>query len=87
MQEFLGKRDDLELQGVQAHLIGHLQTNKVKYIIDKVSMIHSVDSLSLASEIEKQAAKHNLTMKVLAKKAMLWLSKLTCVQAAALLRI
>lgn len=43
---------------VRWHLIGHLQTNKVKYIIDKVSMIHSVDSLHLAQEIDKRAAQH-----------------------------
>lgn len=41
---------------VRWHLIGHLQTNKVKYIADKVSMIHSLDSLRLAEEIEKRAA-------------------------------
>ena len=47
------------------HFIGTLQKNKVKYIIDKVSMIHSVDSLSLAAEIEKQAAKHGIVMDIL----------------------
>ena len=41
--------------GVKWHFIGHLQTNKVKYIIDKVELIHSVDSLKLAQEINKQA--------------------------------
>ncbi|MBQ1251953.1 MAG: YggS family pyridoxal phosphate-dependent enzyme [Firmicutes bacterium] len=41
---------------VRWHLIGHLQTNKVKYIVDKVHMIHSLDSLKLAEEIEKRAA-------------------------------
>ena len=50
---------------VRWHLIGHLQTNKVKYIIDKVSMIHSVDSLHLAKEINKRAAQHDLTMDIL----------------------
>ena len=50
---------------VKWHFIGHLQTNKVKYIIDKVSMIHSLDSISLAQEIEKQAAKHGIVMDVL----------------------
>lgn len=65
VQELLEKYDNLDKENMEIHFIGHLQTNKVKYIIDKVSMIHSVDSLSLASEIEKQAAKHNLTMKVL----------------------
>ena len=39
------------------HMIGHLQRNKVKYIIDKVDLIHSVDSLRLAETIEKEAAK------------------------------
>ena len=47
VQELCGKYDDIE--NVNWHLIGHLQTNKVKYIIDKVSLIHSVDSLALAS--------------------------------------
>ncbi len=65
VQEFLEKYDRLDKEKMEIHFIGHLQTNKVKYIIDKVSMIHSVDSVSLAQEIEKQAAKHNLTMKVL----------------------
>ncbi len=47
------------------HLIGHLQTNKVKYVIDKVCLIHSVDSIKLMDEIERQAQKHNLVMDVL----------------------
>ena len=46
-------------------MIGHLQTNKVKYLPGKVCMIHSVDKMSLAEEIEKQAAKHDLVMDVL----------------------
>lgn len=46
-------------------MIGHLQTNKVKYIIDKVDLIHSVDSFKLAETIEKEAAKHNLTANIL----------------------
>ena len=50
---------------VRWHLIGHLQTNKVKYIIDKVYMIHSVDSIKLMDEIDKQAKKHNLIMNIL----------------------
>lgn len=40
---------------VKWHLIGHLQTNKVKYVIDKVCLIHSVDSIKLMDEIERQA--------------------------------
>lgn len=50
---------------VKWHLIGHLQTNKVKYVIDKVCMIHSVDSIKLMDEIERQAQKHNLVMDIL----------------------
>ncbi len=50
---------------VRWHLIGHLQTNKVKYIMDKVVMIHSVDSLKLAQEIDKRAAAAGRTMDVL----------------------
>ena len=47
------------------HLIGNLQTNKVKYIIDKVEMIHSLDSIKLAEEIDRQSKKHNKIMDVL----------------------
>ena len=43
------------------HLIGHLQRNKVKYIIGRVCMIHSVDSLRLAQEIQKEADKHQVS--------------------------
>ena len=46
-------------------MIGHLQRNKVKYVIDKACMIHSVDSLRLAQEISKEAVKHALVMPVL----------------------
>ena len=65
VQELLEKYDALDKEKLEIHFIGHLQTNKVKYIIDKVSMIHSVDSPELAAEIEKQAAKRGLTMRVL----------------------
>ncbi len=58
--EALGQREDLRW-----HFIGTLQTNKVKYIIDKVAMIHSVDSLKLAAEIDRQAKKRNLVMDIL----------------------
>ncbi len=47
------------------HLIGHLQTNKVKYVIDKVCLIHSVDSIKLMDEIERQAEKHGTDMDIL----------------------
>lgn len=63
VQELLSKYD--ALIPVHKHFIGHLQTNKVKDIIDKVEMIESVDSLKLAEEISKQALKKNITMDVL----------------------
>lgn len=63
VQEIVDKYDDVK--PVRWHLIGHLQRNKVKYIIDKVSMIHSVDSLKLAKEIDKRAKQHDLTMDIL----------------------
>lgn len=63
VQEIMDKFE--HVKPVRWHLIGHLQTNKVKYIIDKVSMIHSVDSLRLAQEINKRAQQHNLTMDIL----------------------
>ncbi|MCH5210485.1 MAG: YggS family pyridoxal phosphate-dependent enzyme [Oscillospiraceae bacterium] len=53
------------VEPVKWHLIGHLQTNKVKYIIDKVCLIHSVDSIKLMDEIERQAAKHDINMDIL----------------------
>lgn len=65
VQEFLGKKDALKLQGVEKHLIGHLQSNKVRKIITEVDMIQSVDSVSLAQEIERQAEKNNMTANVL----------------------
>ena len=55
VQEIMEKYE--YVKPVRWHLIGHLQKNKVKYIIDKVSLIHSVDSFGLAEEINKQAAK------------------------------
>ena len=63
VQEIMDKFD--HVKPVRWHLIGHLQTNKVKYIIDKVSMIHSVDSLKLAQEINKRAEQHGLDMDIL----------------------
>jgi PLP dependent protein len=64
VQEITRKYDDVK-EGVRWHLIGHLQTNKVKYIIDKVDLIHSVDSLKLAEEISRRAAKIGKTAEVL----------------------
>lgn len=63
VQEIMNKYD--RVKPVRWHLIGHLQTNKVKYIIDKVAMIHSVDSLKLAEEIDKRASQHGVTMDIL----------------------
>lgn len=67
VQELLSKYDELRRDLLNIHFIGRLQTNKVKYIIDKVCLIHSVDSLSLAREIDRQACKHSLKMNILAE--------------------
>lgn len=64
VQELMNKYADVK-SGVRWHLIGRLQTNKVKYIADKVSMIHSVDSLKLAREIDRQCAKLGKVMDIL----------------------
>ncbi|MBE6030995.1 MAG: YggS family pyridoxal phosphate-dependent enzyme [Clostridiales bacterium] len=63
VQEIMDKFDSVK--PVRWHMIGHLQTNKVKYIIDKVSMIHSVDSMRLAEEIDRRAGQHGITMDIL----------------------
>ncbi len=64
VQELADKYEELP-KDIRWHMIGHLQRNKVKYIIDKVELIHSVDSLRLAETIEKEAAKHNITANIL----------------------
>ncbi len=64
VQELCDKYENIS-RPVNWHLIGHLQTNKVKYIVDKACLIHSVDSIHLAEEIEKQAAKKNLVVNIL----------------------
>ena len=64
VQEIMDKHPQLP-EDIQWHMIGDLQRNKVKYIVDKVSMIHSVDSLRLAQTIEQEAAKHNVCVPVL----------------------
>lgn len=64
VQEILDKYDKLP-NDVRWHMIGHLQRNKVKYIVDKVYMIHSVDSLRLAEEISKEAVKKQVEVKIL----------------------
>lgn len=65
VQELVSKYPLLDMNGKSAHIIGHLQTNKVKYIIDKVDMIESVDNLKLAGEINRQAEKISRVMDVL----------------------
>lgn len=57
VQELLEKYDKLDRDKMSVHFIGTLQTNKVKYIVDKVDLIHSVNSIKLAREIDKQSAK------------------------------
>ena len=64
VQEIVEKYEALP-KDIHWHMIGHLQRNKVKYIIDKVDLIHSVDSVRLAETIEKEAAKHDLTANIL----------------------
>ncbi|HBC30399.1 MAG TPA: YggS family pyridoxal phosphate-dependent enzyme [Clostridiales bacterium] len=65
VQELIKKYDELKDIDIKWHMIGHLQKNKVKYILDKTVLIHSVESLSLAEEINKRAEKNNLTANVL----------------------
>ncbi len=62
VQEFLDKYQDpiLEKIPVEWHFIGHLQSNKVRFIIDKVSLVHGIDRLSTAEELSKRAVQHNL---------------------------
>ncbi len=64
VQEIMDKYPQLP-SDIQWHMIGHLQRNKVKYIVDKVKMIHSVDSLRLAETIEQEALKHQVRVPVL----------------------
>lgn len=64
VQEIMDKIDKLP-SDIRWHMIGHLQTNKVKYIVGKVFLIHSVDSLHLAEAISKEAVKQNTTVNIL----------------------
>ena len=64
VQEIRDKYEALP-KDIEWHMIGHLQTNKVKYIVDKVKLIHSVDSLRLAETIEREAEKHGKTVDIL----------------------
>mgnify|MGYP001443791936 FL=1 len=68
VQELLNKANIIEEKSdknIKWHMIGHLQTNKVKYIVDKITMIHSLDSLKLAQEIDRKAQKLGKTIDVL----------------------
>jgi pyridoxal phosphate enzyme (YggS family) len=64
VQEFREKTDFID-KGARQHFIGHLQTNKVKYLVGKVDLIHSVDSIHLAQEISNRASKIGVTQDVL----------------------
>lgn len=64
VQELTEKYDALP-RDIRWHMIGHLQTNKVKYIVEKAELIHSVDSIRLAQAIEKEAAKRERTVDIL----------------------
>lgn len=64
VQEIRDKTEEIK-EPLDWHMIGHLQVNKVKFLPGKVCMIHSVDNIKLADEIEKQAAKHDIVMDVL----------------------
>ncbi len=65
VQELLSKTEFLDTDSIEMQIIGHLQSNKVRKIIDVVSMIQSVDSVSLAKEISRQAVSHNKSMDIL----------------------
>ena len=65
VQQLMGRYDALDRNGLSMHFIGKLQRNKVKYIIDKVDMIHSVDTVSLADEISTRAIKSGRRVDVL----------------------
>ena len=64
VQELVEKYEQMP-KDIRWHMIGHLQRNKVKYIVDKVYLIHSVDSLRLAEEISKEAVKKNVNVSIL----------------------
>lgn len=64
VQEIMDKYPQMP-EDVKWHMIGHLQRNKVKYIVDKAAMIHSVDSLRLAETIQTEAAKHQVSVPIL----------------------
>ena len=65
VQELLSKYDEYDLKNCDLQFIGHLQSNKVRQIIDKVSLRQSVDSFKLANEISKQSVKNSITSNIL----------------------
>ncbi|MDP4120466.1 MAG: YggS family pyridoxal phosphate-dependent enzyme [Bacillota bacterium] len=65
VQEFLSKYDDYDKENAELHFIGHLQTNKVRQIVGKVEMIHSVDSFKLANEISTQSIAQGIKTDIL----------------------
>ena len=65
VQEYLKKKDQLDLANTDVHLIGHLQTNKVRHIVGQVQMVESVDSLRLAESISKRSAELGIITPVL----------------------
>lgn len=65
VQEFMSKRDELNLDGIEKHLIGHLQTNKVKQIVGNVDFIDGVDSIKLAREIGKASIKAGIVTDIM----------------------
>ena len=65
VQQLMERYEQIKSDSLNIHFIGKLQTNKVKYIIDKVCMIHSLDSVKLAAQIDAQAKKHGIVMDVL----------------------
>lgn len=65
VQELLSKYESYDLENTKLHMIGHLQSNKVRQIVDKVDMIESVDSLKLAKEISLQSEKRNISTDIL----------------------
>lgn len=65
VQEFVNKYEQLSDMSIKWHVIGHLQKNKVKYIIDKAELIHSIENIELANEINKRAKQREIMSKVL----------------------
>ena len=65
VQEYMGKRESLHLDNVEKHLIGHLQSNKAKYIVGEVDVIESVDSLKIAKAVSKECAKKGVEQSIL----------------------